>query len=131
MCDSERKIVTLEKQIAAEQSTGRQMDKNIEEVEKKLAHLKEYQEKDLKPSIEELSAFEDVIQKMVDESDLFKSKEDFIDRCNALRKYQTNNFHLFHLQSLALHFHTRFSLLTPVSFKFWHKLKSKRVMKLI
>lgn len=108
MCDSERKIVTLEKEIAAEQAADRQMDKDIKELEEKLAHLKEYQEKDLEPSNAELSAYEEVIQKMVDESDLFKSKEDFIDRCNALRKYQTSNFHLFCLQSLAFLFSHQF-----------------------
>lgn len=94
ICDSERKIATLENQIAAEQAADRQMDKDIKELEEKLARMKEYQKKDLEPSIAELKAYEDVVQKMVDESDLFKSKEDFIDRCNALRKYHPSDFYL-------------------------------------
>lgn len=85
-CD--RKTAIMEKKIAIEEAANRKLDEDIEKLEERLAQMKEYQEKDLLPSVAELQVYEDVVQKMVDESDLFKSKEDFMDRCNALRKYQ-------------------------------------------
>lgn len=92
ICDCERKKDILEKKIAIEDATGLQMDKDIIELEEKVARMTEYQENELAPSIAELSVYDEYIQKMVDESDLFTSQEDFIDRCNALRKYQTSIF---------------------------------------
>lgn len=88
ICECERKRAIIEKKIAVEEAADRKMDKDIKELEEQLARMEEYQENDLLPTIEKLTVYEDMIQKMVDESDLFKSKEDFIDRCNALRKYQ-------------------------------------------
>lgn len=90
ICDCERKKAILEKKIAVEEAAGRQLDKDIMELEEKVARMTEYQENELAPSIAELSVYEEYIQKIVDESDLFTSQEDFIDRCNALRKYQTS-----------------------------------------
>lgn len=89
ICECERKRAIIEKKIAVEEAADRKMDKDIKELEEQLARMEEYQENDLLPTIEKLTVYEDMIQKMVDESDLFKSKEDFIDRCNALRKYQS------------------------------------------
>lgn len=90
ICDCERKKAILEKKIAVEEAAGRQLDKDIMELEEKVTRMTEYQENELAPSIAELSVYEEYIQKIVDESDLFTSQEDFIDRCNALRKYQTS-----------------------------------------
>lgn len=87
ICNCERKKAIMEKKIAIEEAADRKMDKDIKELQEELARMKDYQENDLEPAIAELSVYEDFIQKMVDESDLFTSKEDFMDRCDALRKY--------------------------------------------
>lgn len=95
ICDCEKKKAIIEKKIAIEEAADRQMDKDIKEVEDELARLKKYDENELIPNIAKLSVYEDLIQKMVDESDLFKSQEDFMDRCDALRKYQTSIWRIF------------------------------------
>lgn len=100
ICECERKKAIIQKKIAVEEAADRKMDKDIKELEERLASMTEYEENDLIPSINELTIYEEIVQKMVDESDLFKSKEDFIDRCNALRKYQPINFAIN-----CLHFH--------------------------
>lgn len=111
ICECERKRAILEKKIAIEEAADRKMDKDIKELEERLARMKAYQENELLPKIAELTVYEDKVQQMVNESDLFQSKEDFIDRCNALRKYQPIisdvciffNFN-FHCQSTFSHF---------------------------
>lgn len=93
--ECEKKKSVLEKKIAVEKAANLKLDKDIEELQEKLKRLNEYEENELKPTIAKLQVYEDAVQKMVDESDLFKSKEDFIDRCNALRKLKFENSFLF------------------------------------
>lgn len=88
ICECERKKAVLEKKIAIEEATDRKLDKDIKELEERLKRMKEYEENELNPAIEESTVYEEKVQKMVDESDLFKTKEDFIDSCDALSKYR-------------------------------------------
>lgn len=48
----------------------------------------QFHENELKPSVTKLSVYEEVLQEVVDEMDIFKSKEDFLDRIDALREFE-------------------------------------------
>lgn len=87
ICECERKKAVLEKKIAAEEAANTKLDNDMKELQEELKRMNDYEENVLKPDIEKLTVYEEEVQKMVDESDLFKSKEDFIDRFDALRKF--------------------------------------------
>lgn len=104
ICECERKKDILEKKIAIEEAADRKLDKDLKELEERLKRMDEYQENELKPAIEELTVYEEMVQKMVDESELFETKEDFIDCCDALSKFQPFNSDALLLQSFSFHF---------------------------
>lgn len=84
ICECQKKKADIEKKIAAGEAANRKLDEDILERKEHLKRMRDYHENELKPSVEELSVYEEVLQEVVDESDLFQSKEDFIDRCDAL-----------------------------------------------
>lgn len=84
MNECEQKEKAVEKKIATEKEINEKLKKEIEEIDEKIKDLTEFHEEELKPAIEKGRVFEDVLQEVVDEMDIFKSKEDFLDRCEAL-----------------------------------------------
>lgn len=63
------------------------MQKEIKEYEEKTNELTEFLEGKLLPAIEKGKIYEDVLQQVVDKMDIFKSKEDFLDRIEALCEF--------------------------------------------
>lgn len=59
------------------------LHQEIEELEEKTANLEIFHEK-FTNSIHGLKSFEEALDEVVEKMKLFKSKEDFIDRCDAL-----------------------------------------------
>lgn len=82
--DCEQKEKVLDKKIAAEQEIHDKMQKEVDEYEEKIKKMTEHHEKTLKPDIEKGKVYEDVLQQVVDKMTIFKNKEDFLDRCEAL-----------------------------------------------
>lgn len=96
ICECERKKAAIQKKIAIEQATDRKLDKQLKELEQKAKRMDEYEENELKPAVEKLTAYEEMVQKTVDESNMFETKEEFIDSCKALSKhFQTIYSHIF------------------------------------
>lgn len=95
MCEYERKTAILEKKIAIEEAADRQLDKEIKKMEEQLKRMNEYETNELDPAIAELMVYEEKVQEIVDKSDLFKTKEDFIDSCDALSKFQSVSSNAF------------------------------------
>lgn len=97
--ECERKGATVDKQIAVEMEIQKRLQRDMDDYQERIKNLTEYHEKQLKPDIEELSVYENVLQEVVDEMNLFKSKEDFLDRVEALifaqtELYENDSMHL-------------------------------------
>lgn len=88
VCECEEKESEILKKIAVEEEIGNKLQKDIDDMEKRIKDLNDFHENTFKPAIEELSVYEDVLDKVVDEMDLFKSKEDFLDRCDSLCEWK-------------------------------------------
>lgn len=84
--ECEQKEAELDEKMAAEMKIQKKFQNDIDDYLKRIEDLTEYHEKKLKPAIREMSVFEDVLQEVVDKMDIFKSKEDFLDRIEALCK---------------------------------------------
>lgn len=84
--DCKEKEKEFDKKIAAELEIQAKLQKELEEYEEKIKKLTEYNEKTVKPAIEKGKVYEDVLQQVVDKMKIFKNKEDFLDRCEALRE---------------------------------------------
>lgn len=86
ICECERKEAIVAKKIAEEEAIGEQLQKEYDELKEEYETMNDWHENTFKPAIDKLKIYEDVLQEVVDESDLFKSKEDFLDRLKALCK---------------------------------------------
>ncbi|XP_055296379.1 synaptonemal complex protein 1-like [Sitodiplosis mosellana] len=82
--ECEQKEMILDKKIAAEKEIHEKLQKEVDEYVEKTKKLTEYHEKTLKPNIEKGKVYEDVLQQLVDKMKIFKNKEDFLDRIEAL-----------------------------------------------
>ncbi|XP_031626714.1 structural maintenance of chromosomes protein 1A [Contarinia nasturtii] len=82
--ECEHKEAEADKKIAAEVKLQNKLKNDIDDYEERIRKLTEYHEDELKPAIKELSVYENVLQEVVDDMDLFDSKEDFLDRVEAL-----------------------------------------------
>lgn len=89
ICECEEKEAEISKKIAAEEEIGNKLQKDIDDMEERIKDLTDFHENTFKPAIERNSVYEDVLEKVVNESDLFKSKEDFLDRCDSLCECNT------------------------------------------
>lgn len=78
------KEYSLDKQIEAERKIQEKLEAEIKDYEERTKNLEDFHENKFKPAIEEMKVYEDVLQEVVDQMDLFKSKEDFLDRCEAI-----------------------------------------------
>lgn len=85
--DCKEKEKVFDKKIAAELEMQAELQKELDEYEKKIEKLTEYHEKTVKPAIEKGKVYEDVLQQVVDKMKIFKNKDDFLDRCEALREF--------------------------------------------
>lgn len=104
--ECEQKECEADKKIAAEMEIQKKLQNDIEDYQERIRKLTEYHDEQLKPAIKELSIYEDVLQEVVDDMDLFESKEDFLDRVEALckpflhcfvnyRAFESECFHFF------------------------------------
>lgn len=82
--ECEQKEKAVDKMIEAEKKTYEKLQKEFDEIDEKTKKLNDFHENTLKPAIEKGKIYEDVLQEVVDRMDLFKSKEDFLDRVEAL-----------------------------------------------
>lgn len=82
--ECEEKEATLDKKIVVELETQKKLEHDIEDYEERTKSLEDFHENTFKPAIKEMSVYEDVLQEVVDEMELFQSKEDFLDRCEAI-----------------------------------------------
>lgn len=121
ICECERKKAILEAKIATEEATDRKLSKQIQQLEEEAKRMDEYEENELKPAAEKLAAYEESVQKAVDESNLFDTKEELIDCCKALSKFLS--IYSISIWNLLFFFKLQFQL--------WHNRRSKRTMKLI
>lgn len=89
ICECERKEAIVAKKIVAEEEKGEKLDAQLAELRSENEKMqKEYDE--ILKEIEELKVYDDVLQKVVDKSDLFTSKQDFMDKIDALSMYWLN-----------------------------------------
>lgn len=79
-----RKEAIVDKKIAEEEEIAEILQTEYDILEEKYKKMSDWYENEFKPSLEDLKIYEDTLQEVVDESDLFTSKEDFLDRCDAL-----------------------------------------------
>lgn len=79
----EEKERNAERCIAAEMDKQKQLNDDIEQISAELKVLTEFQKK-FEGAINDLKPYEDVLDEVVAESNLFKSKKDVLDRCDAL-----------------------------------------------
>lgn len=86
ICECERKESIVTKKIAREEAKYDKLQHELNDIKQQYDEKVDYYENVLKPEIEELKVFDDVLQEIVDDSDLFTSKDDFLDRCEALRE---------------------------------------------
>lgn len=82
---SEKETKAIEK-INEETDTQRVLQQEIDELEMKIENLKKFHEK-FRAAIEELKPYEEVLDQVVENMELFQTKDDFLDRCDTLRKY--------------------------------------------
>lgn len=88
--DCRAKCKVLEGKIAAETETEQKLQKEFDDMEEKMQSLTEFHEKELKPSVEELSVYEKVLDEIVNDMDIFESRQDFFDRIDALCELPLN-----------------------------------------
>lgn len=81
-CEAKEKI--LNDKIAIEEEIEKKLDAEIKDYEERIAKLSDFHENQFKPAIKEMSIYDDVLQEVVDQMDLFESKEDFLDRVEAI-----------------------------------------------
>lgn len=82
--ECEEKEAAHDKKIAIELEIQEKLDRDIKGYEIRTKSLEEFHENIFKPAIKEMSVYEDVLQEVVDQMDLFKDKDDFLDRCEAI-----------------------------------------------
>lgn len=80
-CSEKEEIA--KRKIAEEMKIKKCLHQEIEYLEKKIENLERFYET-FTNSINGLKSFEEVLDKAVEKMELFKSKEDFFDRCDAL-----------------------------------------------
>lgn len=80
-CSEKEEIA--KRKIAEENELKNCLHQEIEVLEKKIENLQRFHGK-FANSINGLKSFDEVLNEVVEKMDLFKSKEDFIDRCDAL-----------------------------------------------
>lgn len=81
----EEKERTAERCVAGEMKKHKQLNQDIEQISAELNVLKEFRTK-FEKAIDDLSSYEEVLDQVVSESNLFRSKQDVLNRCDALRK---------------------------------------------
>lgn len=81
--ECELKCISYEKKIQTEQQSHETLQSEIEKLEKELSELTEFKET-LSSTVEDFKQYEEVMEKIVSESDLYKSVKDLMDRCDAL-----------------------------------------------
>lgn len=92
--DCRAKCKVLDDKIAAEKETEQKLQKEIDDLQEKIRDWDDFHEKELKPSVEELSIYERVLEEIVEDMDIFESKQDFFDRIDALSELLLNCFAL-------------------------------------
>lgn len=70
-------------QIDEETCVGRQLDAEITELETKIDRLTEFHDR-FRSAIMDLQPYEEMLDEVVDRMDLFDSKQDLLNRCDAL-----------------------------------------------
>lgn len=83
----EEKERNAERCIAVETAKQRQLDHDIEQISLELSTLGEFQKK-FEAAIDDLKPYENILDQVVAESELFKSKKDVLDRCDALCEFR-------------------------------------------
>lgn len=81
----EEKQRNADKQIVTETERKHQLEQEIKTITNDLDVLKSFQEQ-FDKAISDLKPYETVLDQVVDEFELFKSKKDLLDRCDALCK---------------------------------------------
>lgn len=81
--ECELKYISSEKKIQTEQQLHETLQSEIDKFEKELSELTEFKET-LSSTVEDFKQYENVMEKIVSESDLYKSVKDLMDRCDAL-----------------------------------------------
>lgn len=79
------KELCAQKRIDNETELQKQLQDDIDAVTKKTGDLRKFHD-ELKSAIAELKPYEEVLDQVVDEMELFTSKRDLLDRCDAIRK---------------------------------------------
>lgn len=102
ICECEKKEAELDKKIAAEKAEHERLQKEMNDYDERIKNIRTRNEEEVKPAIKELSIYEDILQEVVDASDLFKTKKDFIDRVEALCKLKCLEFILYFELSIKL-----------------------------
>lgn len=82
----EEKERNAERCIAVEKKKQKQLNHDIEQISVELKTLSEFQKK-FESAIDDLKPYEHILDQVVAESDLFKSKKDVLDRCDALCEF--------------------------------------------
>lgn len=116
----EEKERNAERTIAVETEKQRQLNRDIEQISEATIQLNEFERK-FKRAIDNLKPYEDMLDEVVAESDLFKSKKDVLDRCDALCEL------LVYICIVCLNCQTLylFRLLLPLLLLFKYLLKPK------
>lgn len=104
ICQCERKEAIVTNKIAEKEEQIEKLQKEYDEFKEKYEKTRDWHENEFLPALKELQVFEDMLEEVVRESDLFEDKEDFLDRCKALCEYRTFwfEFHsiLFYKQNM-------------------------------
>lgn len=82
--DCRAKCKILDEKIASEKENEQNLQREIDELQFKIQDLTQFHENELKPSVEKLSVYERVLEEIVNDMDIFESKQDFFDRIDAL-----------------------------------------------
>lgn len=83
--DCEEKESNAEKKMKIESDRQKEIKKEINKITNDLEILTDFHEK-LKCTVNEFSVYKDIIDKIVDESELYRNPKDLIVRCDALSK---------------------------------------------
>lgn len=81
--ECELKYINSEEKIQTEQQLHETLQSEINKLEKELSELTEFKET-LSSTVEDFKQYENVMEKIVSETDLYKSVKDLMDRCDAL-----------------------------------------------
>lgn len=87
ICECERKGAIVTNKITEKEEQIEKLQKEYDEIQEKYESMRDWHEKEFLPALDELKVYEDMLEEVVKESDLFESKEDFLDRCKALCEY--------------------------------------------